>query len=406
MGSPHTLAILGAGCAGTLLAAELRRRRFAGHIELVDARSDFTREQRWCYWQDHTAPISPDAPSSGQWSQWKLADARNQTVRSSARYAYTHVHAPAFFRWHHPRLADDLHVSLRLGCRVNACTWGRDGRHRIETDQGVIEADEVIDARHEGAAAYRRTIANAPLLVWQSFLGRVVECSVPCFDPEAVTLMDLRVPSSHGLAFAYVLPFTPKRALVEVAVLSARPTGPATLAAALNLYLDERIGKPLEVLGTETGVLPMTPTAFSEVPPSGLVSIGAGGGAVRPSSGYAFGRILRSSATLAAALCRGQRPQSSKLATKYRVLDTLFLRLLRDDPPAARSAFMAMFTRVPPDRLIRFLTEVSSPWDDWLLGMALPKAPLLKTLRATHALPASTTLPLRMISPVRKPSTR
>ena len=189
-------------------------------------------------------------------------------------------------------------------------------------------------------------------------------------------------------------------------MLSARPTGPATLAAALDIYLDERIGKSLEVLGTVAGALPMTPAAFSIVPPSDMVSIGAGGGAIRPSSGYAFGRILRSSAILAAALCRRQRPQSSKLATKYRVLDTLFLRLLRDDPPAARGAFMAMFTRVPPDRPIRFLTEVSSPWDDWLLGLALPKAPLLKTLRAKHALPASTTLPPRMVSPVRKPSTR
>ena len=189
-----------------------------------------------------------------------------------------------------------------------------------------------------------------------------------------MTLMDFRVPSPHGLAFAYVLPFTATRALVEVAILASAPADPARLTTSLEGYLDERIGKPVKVLGTETGVLPMTPAAFSGVLPSGFVSIGAGGGAVRPSSGYAFGRILRATATSAAALCSGLRPRPLTLATKYRVLDTLFLRLLRDDPPSARRAFMAMFTKVPPDRLIRFLTEASSPWDDWLLGMALPKA--------------------------------
>ena len=57
---------------------------------------------------------------------------------------------------------------------------------------------------------------------------------------------------------------------------------------------------------------------------------------------------------------------------------------------------MAMFTKVPPDRLIRFLTEVSTPWDDWLLGMAMPKTSLLKTLWATNPISTSTTPFFRM----------
>lgn len=381
MGFPRTLAILGAGCAGTLLAAALRRRRFDGHIELLDARRDFSREQRWCYWQDRTVADPQDAPFNARWSKWKLADAQTLTVRSSTRYTYNHVHAPTFFRWHHPRLADDAKVNLRLGCHVGGIAPGRNGGHRIETNQGVIDADEVIDARHEGAAAYRGTLASASFLMWQCFLGRVVDCATPCFDPDTVTLMDFRVPSSHGLAFAYLLPFTATQALVEVAVLASEPVKSACLAESLDGYLATRIGKPLEVLGEEAGVLPMTPADFSTASSSGFVSIGAGGGAIRPSSGYAFGRILRSSATLATALCRGQRPRPFKLAAKYRVLDTLFLHLLRDDPAAARGAFMAMFTKVPPDRLIRFLTESSSLLDDWRLGMALPKAALLKTIQ-------------------------
>ena len=305
-------------------------------------------------------------------------------MRSSGRYTYNHVHAPAFFAWHLPRLAEDSHVTLHLGCRVDRTGLGRNGRHRIETNNGVVEANEVIDARHEGTAAYRGTLAEASLLVWQSFLGRVVKCASSCFDPGVVTLMDFRVPTPHGLAFAYLLPFSATRALVEVAVLASRPVESDGLTAALVGYLDERIGKTLEVHATEAGALPMTPANFAWRPRSEGVSIGAGGGAVRPSSGYAFGRILRSTATLAATLCRGQRPKPVQLATKYRVLDTLFLRLLRDDPFAARGAFMAMFAKVPPDRLIRFLTESSSLRDDWLLGMVLPKVPLLKTLWAAY----------------------
>ncbi|MBE7158035.1 MAG: hypothetical protein INR62_06310, partial [Rhodospirillales bacterium] len=69
----RTVAILGAGCAGTLLAAELRRRRFAGRLELFDTRTDFTREQRWCFWRKH-GTAEENLPINAGWTAWQVAD--------------------------------------------------------------------------------------------------------------------------------------------------------------------------------------------------------------------------------------------------------------------------------------------------------------------------------------------
>ena len=198
--------------------------------------------------------------------------------------------------------------------------------------------------------------------------------------------MDFRVPFAGGLAFGYVLPFSPTRALVEVAVLAVeRPTS-SRLLELLADYLAARGDQPSQILGTEWGRLPMTPAAFTCRTSHGIAAIGVGGGAARPSSGYALGRILRSTPRLAAAILQGEKLVPPPLVPKYRLLDSLFLRLLRDDPAAARRAFLAMFARVPADRLVRFLTESSSPLDDLRLGWALPKRAFVNVFRARSKL--------------------
>ena len=244
-----------------------------------------------------------------------------------------------------------------------------------------MSADGGIDARHEGTPAYGRATANAPGLLWQTFRGRVIEFAAPRFDPATATLMDFRVPAAGGgLAFAYVLPFSETRALVEAVVLGSHQASTSTLDTILDAYLAERFGERGETLALEDGVLPMTTHSFVPCATGGTISLGVGGGTARPSSGYAFANMVRAARQTADALCAGQLLRQPKLAGKYRGLDALFLRLLGTDPAAARRAFMAMFAGVEPDRLVRFLSEASSWQDDLALGLALPKAAFLKTL--------------------------
>ena len=251
----------------------------------------------------------------------------------------------------------------------------------MRTSNGELLTDVVIDARHEGAPDYRRSTTGAAELLWQTFRGRVVELAAPRFDPGTATLMDFRVPAAGaGLAFAYVLPFTATRALVEAVVLGHTRASASRLDHILDVYLEEQFGERGEVLAVEEGVLPMTTRAFVSRATGGSISLGVGGGAARSSSGYAFTNMMRAARQTAAALCAGRPLRQPEFAWKYRGLDALFLRLLRTDPAAARRAFVAMFAKVPPDRLVRFLTEASSWLDDLALGLALPKTAFLKTM--------------------------
>ena len=376
----RTVAILGAGCAGTLLAAELRRRRFAGRVELFDVRTDFTREQRWCFWRGDQE-IGPDLPISGEWPAWQVVDGQQTVRRTAAAHVYSHVHAPEFFQRFHGQLSENPQTAIHLGCRVLAVEERDGNASRVRTSRGDLLADVVIDARHEGARDYQRATTGAAGLLWQTFRGRVVELAAPRFDLGVATLMDFRVPAAGaGLAFAYVLPFTATCVLVEAVVLGHARASASRLDHILDAYSEERFGERGEVLAIEEGVLPMTARAFVSHTTGGGISLGVGGGAARPSSGYAFTNMMRAARQTAAALCAGQPLRQPEFAWKYRGLDALFLRLLRTDPAAARRAFVAMFAKVPSDRLVRFLTEASSWRDDLALGLALPKTAFLKTM--------------------------
>lgn len=392
MHSPRSIAILGAGCAGTLLALELRRQKFAGRIELFDTRSSFDREQRWCFWRER-GRRSPDTPIDREWESWKVIDPAGREIRRrSTRFLYSHVHAPAFFAANHGRLGSDPGTKLHLGCRVDGVSRASRSGYHLTTQRGAVSVDQIIDARHQGAAAYARLMASGETSVWQSFVGRSGEFTTGYFDPQAATLMDFRLACPEGLLFGYVLPSSRTEALVEVAVLGPTPVPPTRLKNLLDEYIGLCGNGSFQTSAQEEGVLPMSTTKFSTGDPLGILNIGAGGGSLRPSSGYAFGNILRDTAAWARAVRTGQRPLPPRLARKYRGMDAVFLRLLRDQPAVVQQAFLAMFEHVSPDRLIRFLTENSSVVDDLLLGWQMPRKEFLRAAfhmpAAAEALPA------------------
>ncbi|MEN0021475.1 MAG: lycopene cyclase family protein [Planctomycetota bacterium] len=115
-GTAPTVAILGAGCSGTAVARELLEQGFEGDIHLIDARSDFSRSQRWCFWEKADSPLGQMASHS--WDCWKVDDLGMATTSHSERYRYFHIPSQQYFAREHAKLAASTHVHLHLGERV------------------------------------------------------------------------------------------------------------------------------------------------------------------------------------------------------------------------------------------------------------------------------------------------
>ena len=392
------LLILGAGCAGTRLAAHLERLGYGGRVALLDARTDFSASARWCSWQaPGLPPLAPDLRSlvSHQWHQWQTRDAARSALCQSAETCYYQIDAPSFFahfhaRWRDPGGATTLH----LGERVTAISEDASGvTVRTTNERSAREqlwrAPVVFDARHAGSGALDKLDAPGQLRLHQDFVGWTIESARSIFEPQCATLMDFRLPQpGAGLAFAYVLPFSPTRALVESTHFGAAPLPIGAHEAALREYLRAILGVELgandyRVVARERGDLPMASAVLAERLSERRFAVGVAGGAARAASGYAFARIEAQTARLARAVVRGDllsgggalRGAEKRARLKSAALDATFLEIIAHQPALARRCFVDLFARVPPATLARFLSEASSLCDDARTIAALPKLP-------------------------------
>ena len=395
--APHhpDILILGAGCAGTRLAAHLERAGYAGRVVLLDARTDFSAPARWCGWSaPGLPPLSPDLEAlvSHRWHAWQTRDASQTAHCEDGATSYYHLDAPAFFAHFHARWRDDDGpIRLHLGERVTGVCEDADGV-TVQTERGEWRAPVVFDARHAGSAQLARLDAPGELRLHQDFEGWIVETARPSFDPTCATLMDFRLARGDaGIRFAYVLPFSPTRALVESTHFGLRPLPQSAHPGALGAYLGEILNiADYQICERERGDLPMASAPLPEQLSARRFAIGVAGGAARGASGYAFARIEAQTARLASAIVRGDwlaggaamTARERRARRKSACLDAAFLQVMARDAGLARECFVRLFARVPPASLARFLSEGSALADDCQIVAALPKLPFCAAMGA------------------------
>ncbi len=368
--------ILGAGCAGTSLAHYLEDFGYAGKVVLLDLRTKFDREQRWCSWGKLSASLAPLVQKS--WQNWTVCDENRSTVQTSANFSYQQIYAPQFFEHFHSRWRSSSRtIQLNLGEKVERIE-NKESFVEVETNREIWQTQFVFDARHQGNTNLKNAEKTRGIYLHQTFLGWVIKFPRAVFDEKNATLMDFRTAQNDGVNFIYVLPYSDCEALVESTSFSQNPTVWVNHLNAVMKYISENFGDDYEIKAEESGELPMTTANLPTKSGERIFNIGVAGGAARPSSGYAFQRIQRQTSEIARAVVNEKKIPPNVAPRKYRFLDAIFLELIARKPDSAKDFFLRMFANVEPDALIRFLTDESSYSDDLAVISALPKMPFGK----------------------------
>lgn len=370
--------VLGAGCAGLSFCYYLLEAGVEEPILVLDQKGGFADDRTWCFWDVEPTPFSHLAVKL--WDSWSLHAEGATVVHHTDRYPYRCVTAADFYEHALEAIAARGNVTLRLGEAVEGYK-AHGGRVYVSTDAATYTARHVLDARGlpPGSPVFDEARREA---VWvpQKFLGLRLRTREPVFDPAVCTLMDFSVSQDRGLRFVYVLPFTGREALVENVYLSEARVSPEEHRAELAGYLVEKLALSPDayvVDGEERGYIPMTDYRFPRRLGEGVYTVGMLGGETRPSTGYTFLRIQRYCRALAGYLAAGRKFSGNVHARRYEVLDAVFLRFMRRYPARCPGVYRRMFAGVPPDALIRFLTERSTPLDELRLVGAMPKMPFL-----------------------------
>lgn len=369
--------IMGAGCAGSSLAHHLERQGFDGSVALLDSRSSFSKEQRWCTWGE--VPESMRGLVGRSWDRWSVITRERETTMQGRGRRYSEVYAPDFFRTlHSPWLDESSPTRLHLNQEVLDVRREKGGTV-VATRDGEWFAKLVFDARFHGSPKTAQLKSRARTYLHQTFLGWRVAFPRPVFDPTRVVLMDFRLPETSGLNFMYLLPYSESEALIESTCFDRTPLSWQRHISNIQGYVAEHFGDDYWIEAEESGNLPMSSGQVRTAVARNHFAIGAAGGAIRPSSGYAFHRIQRTTREIAARVVSGGRIGAVRPSpVKYSILDGVFLKSVSDNLHEAPSYFDALFSRTDSRSLVRFMTDEGGVIDDLKVVMSLPKAPFIK----------------------------
>ena len=357
----YDLVFLGAGCASLSLLVRLAN---AGYLSdkkvLVYERSAKTLNDRtWCFWEKGEGYFEEVVHHA--WDAVGFYSHEFSSDLSLAPYRYKMIRGIDFYRY---------------------C-------------MGVLEKFSQVEFRYEEVSSLDSIKQLAPIVfsslydpadkdpkathLLQHFKGRVVETAQDFFDPGKATLMDFRVDQGHGTTFAYVLPLTTRKALVEYTLFTDRLLTTEQYDQGLDEYMDRflKIGSH-KVIEEEFGVIPMTGQSFPFYR-NGMYQIGTAGGQTKASSGYTFQFIQKRSDLIAQALLSGKSLQDLPAdAARFMFYDRVLLDVLAKGYWPGDRVFSRLFARNPVQRVFAFLDNESALGEELKLIASLPTLPFMR----------------------------
>ncbi|MEW2175024.1 lycopene cyclase family protein [Streptomyces sp. NPDC005406] len=378
--------VVGGGAAGLSLAHRLVETSSAT-VTVIEPPDGPLRpaERTWCYWDAGADGL--EGVVSASWKVVRVygADGRPITVEP-APFTYRMVRSTDFEGLVHGHLArsEGGRVLRATAESVHSVAGGAEVRCRLpEGPSRTLRARHVFDSRPLTALPPART------QLLQHFRGWFVHTDTARFDPAVADLMDFRVPQpAHGLAFGYVLPLAPNRALVEYTEFSRNTLTTEAYDAALGHYCRDILGLgAFTPESTEQGVIPMTDARFPRRAGAGVFRIGTAGGTTRPATGYTFAAAQRQSRSIAAALRDGHGTFPAPYGRRALAMDAILLRALDTGRINGPDFFSDLFRNVPAERLLRFLDGTTSLREEWGIGLRTPVRPMLLTAAELPFLP-------------------
>ncbi len=376
-GTDAPLILVGGGLANGLIAYRLKMLRPERPLLLLERGPTLGGNHTWSFHETDVPPETLDWLSPLVVRRWP-----GQTVRFRGRER-------RFGTPYCSITSDRLHelVSAALG---GTARTGADVR-RIAADQveladgTILPASGVIDGR--GRAPRQRLE-----LGWQKFLGLEIETAEP-HGVQLPVIMDATVPQTDGYRFIYVLPFAPRRLLIEDTHYSdAAGFDAAAYEAEVLAYAAARGWRVASILRRERGALPITLDGDIDglcADMAQVARVGLSAGFFHPTTGYSLPDAAKladhfaAAPALDAASLPGIVQEHARALWRRRRLYRLLNRMLfHAARPEERHRVLSHFYRLPQPLVERFYGDRLTLLDKARVLTGRPPVPIGRAVKA------------------------
>ena len=346
--------IIGGGCAGLSLAYELEiyDKLKNKTLAIIEPRNEYKRDKTWSFWKVTSHNFEDCIKKS--WDNFTINIPNHTKHIDCKNTPYQTIDSGLFYQ----KIINILKQNNKVHFFKNI--------NEINTKNSFI-FNSVSD------------ITNCKNNLWQHFSGVEIETSKDFFDEEIFNLMDFDCDQKNNVHFFYTLPFSKTKALIETTWISdLNSSSIKDYDDQLKKYLQNNLKiKNYKINFKETGAIPLFyPKNIKKL---NQIEIGTAGGMTRLSTGYTFLNIQEQSKYIRQNIENIKNVKIFSINKKYKFLDNIFLKVLKNNPNKMTHIFYKMFN-CSSNTVINFLSNKSNLYEDISIISKMPKGVFLKEL--------------------------
>ena len=366
--------ICGAGASGLLLANAMIKDDFFRDkkILLIEKDSKSLNDRTWGLWDDKTNVLEPILHKS-----WDHAEFIGKSFKKHfllEPYKYKMVKAIDFYS-HFLEKVNNSSNCKYVNASISEIVSNPTNNY-VKTSIGDFNSKIIFSSlpKNEKINFIRYPLLN------QSFIGWTIETEEDVFDDKTMTLMDFDRDQKDETRFIYVLPFSSKIALVEYTLFSEKIISDQDYEKGIKDYLSKQGIEKYNIIEKEKGNIPMTCFPFEKSNTNKLIYIGTAGGWTKPSTGYTIKNAIEKTKEIVSLIKSNKPLENFNKRNRFWYYDLILLDVLKSTNGDGYKAFSYMFKRNNPIKILKFLDEKTSLFEELPILLSVNKIPFIKAL--------------------------
>jgi len=352
----------------------IRTGKFADKkILLIDKESKTKNDRTWCFWEIKNGFF--DDIVCKKWDTISFLSNDFSSDMIIAPYQYKMIRGIDFYQYCFNEIKKQQNIDIHYG-DISQVLRHKEGitiyinREMFHFDYAII-FNSILPKDNKSPGIIR---------LLQHFKGWVIETSQAAFDPDKAVFMDFRVEQKDATTFAYLLPISSTKALVEYTLFSKDLLPDEAYETELDRYLNDILQvKDYRIIEKEFGVISMTNRTFLFREDIDLYNIGTAGGQTKASSGYTFQFIQKQAAIIVDHLVKNRDlSKIPRTPGRFHFYDKVLLDVLYNKRVTGKDIFTSLFRKNKPQQVLKFLDNESSITEELKIISTLPTFPFLK----------------------------